>query len=158
MWSRPSQRGLALLFLLIAVAVLAVAMTAAQLLWSTEAREQRETQLLVVGDAYRRAIESYYFAIPGHPAYPQRVADLLADPRFPQVVRHLRQAYRDPLTGETLDRIHDPVSGGIMGVYSKAPGVPLKIANFPRQDAAFDGATSYAQWRFEFAPLDGHRR
>ncbi|MDE2343880.1 MAG: type II secretion system protein [Betaproteobacteria bacterium] len=148
-----SHQGFALLFALMLVGILAVGMTGAELVWSTEAKEQREAQLLDVGAQYRQAIRSYLFAVPGRPAYPQSVRDLLRDPRFPQVVRHLRQAYLDPMTGKPLQLIRDPVSHGIVGVYSAEPGSPLKVGSFPRDDAGFKGAKSYAQWRFVFEPL-----
>lgn len=147
------EQGFALLFALLMIAILAVGVTGAALVWSTEAKEQRETQLLFVGDQYRDAIRGYYFAIPGHPAYPQQIRDLLSDSRFPQAVRHLRQPYPDPMTGEPMQIIRDPVSRGIMGVYSKAPGAPLKIGRFAPVDESFTGATSYSEWQFVFAPL-----
>lgn len=147
------QQGFALLFALMLVGILAVGMTGAELVWSTEAKEQREVQLLDVGAQYRQAIRRYFFAVPGHPAYPQSVRDLLRDPRFPQMVRHLRQAYPDPMTGKPLQLIRDPVSHGIVGVYSAAPGQPLKVGGFPLDDAGFTGAKSYAQWRFVFEPF-----
>ncbi|MDA8383509.1 MAG: type II secretion system protein [Betaproteobacteria bacterium] len=146
--SPPHQRGFALLFAIMLVAILAVGATGATLLWSVRAKEERETQLLFVGNAYRNAIRDYYFAVPGHPAFPQRLQDLLRDPRFPQVVRHLRTLYPDPLTGQPMRVIRDPASHGIVGVYSAAPGRPLKVGNFPAHDAYFTGAKSYAQWRF----------
>ena len=147
------QQGFALLFALMLVGILAVGMTGAELVWSTEAKEQREVQLLDVGAQYRQAIRRYFFAVLGHPAYPQSVHALLRDPRFPQMVRHLRQAYPDPMTGKPLQLIRDPVSHGIVGVYSAAPGQPLKVGGFPLDDAGFTGAKSYAQWRFVFEPL-----
>ena len=153
-----TQRGFALLFVLILIGILAIGMTGAELVWSTEAKEQREAQLLYVGAQYRQAIRSYFFAVPGHPAYPQRLRDLLSDTRFPQAVRHLRQEYPDPMTGKPLQLIRDPVSHGIMGVYSAAPGQPLKVGGFPLGDAGFTGAKSYAQWRFVFAPLGIQQR
>ncbi|MDA8093420.1 MAG: type II secretion system protein [Betaproteobacteria bacterium] len=145
---KSPQRGFALLFAIMLVAILAVGATGAALLWSTRAKEERETQLLFVGNAYRNAIRDYYFAVPGHPAFPKHLRDLLRDPRFPQVVRHLRQLYPDPLTGQPMRVIRAPGGHGIVGVYSAAAGHPLKVANFPPQDAYFTGAKSYAQWRF----------
>ena len=153
-----TQQGFALLFALILVGILAMGMTGAELVWSTEAKEQREAQLLYVGAQYRRAIRSYFFAVPGHPAYPQRLRDLLSDPRFPQAVRSLREAYPYPMTGKPMQLIRDPVSHGIMGVYSAAPGQPLKVGGFPLGDAGFTGAKSYAQWRFVCAPLGIQQR
>ena len=53
----------------------------------------REAELLFRGQAYRRAIESYYRA---NGVYPRALEDLLKDPRFPSK-RHIRSLYPDPM-------------------------------------------------------------
>ena len=105
-----------------------------------------------MGDQYRRAVEDYYLRSPGPPHFPPNLQDLLQDPRFPNVVRHLREAYPDPVTGKPFELIRDPIDQGITGVYSGAPGEPLKAEGFPETDRNFTGVTSYADWRFEFVP------
>lgn len=152
MVSRNRQGGFGLLFALFLVAIIAVSLTATALLATTEMKRDRERQLLFVGDAYRRAIREYYLAVPGQQHYPPTLQDLIEDPRFPMPVRYLREIYPDPISGQPFQLIRDPLDHGIDGVYSPAPGQPLKIANFPEKDRTFTGATSYAQWRFEFAP------
>lgn len=147
------QRGFALLFVLIMVFILAVGITGAALVWSMEVKEEKETQLLFVGDQYRQAIRDYFFATPGHPAYPQHLEDLLKDPRFPQPVRHLRQLYPDPITGMSMLTMRDTESQGIIGVYSPAKGQPLKIKGFQPENEAFTDAASYSQWQFVFEPM-----
>lgn len=152
MVSRTSQQGFGLLFALFLVAIIAVSLTAMALLATTEMKRDRERQLLFVGDAYRRAIREYYLAVPGQQHYPPTLQDLVEDPRFPMPVRYLREIYPDPISGKPFVLIRDPLDHGIEGVYSPAKGEPLKIANFPEKDHTFTGATSYGQWKFEFAP------
>jgi hypothetical protein len=82
--------------------------------------------------------------------YPPSVQDMLEDSRFPNVVRHLRDA--DPVSGQPFELLRDPLDHGIEGVVSPARGEPLKIAHFPEADRAFTGAQHYSGWRFEFAP------
>ena len=85
------------------------------------------------------------------PRLPQSVDDLLEDHRRPNIVRHLRRAYRDPLTGGELALIRAPDAQGLVGVMSRATGRPFKIAGFLPEDEAFSGAASYADWRFVFS-------
>lgn len=156
---RPSsaQTGFSLLFVLFSIALLSITLTAASLVWSTELREQKERELLFVGQEYRNAIRSYYLMIPGRPEYPTSLQSLILDPRFPNTVRHLRKIYPDPLTGHALALVRDPQGGGIMGVYSNATGTPVKVAGFDLADGQFKNASSYAQWLFIFTPIDSKR-
>ena len=154
--SRPGgERGFGLLFGLFLVALVAVSLTATALLASTEAKRDRERELLFVGAQYRQAIRSYYYALPGRPAYPPTLQDLIEDPRFPMIVRHLRTLYPDPVSGRPFKVIRDPLDHGIEGVYSPSRAPPLKIAGFPPGDHAFTGARHYADWRFVFVPPSG---
>ena len=91
--------------------------------------------------------------MPGSQQYPQRLENLLADNRFPNVRRHLRRIYRDPMTGSTDWGLVRGPNGGIVGVYSTSTAQPLKTANFPKDYAAFAGAPSYRDW--VFAPGGG---
>lgn len=54
------------------VALVAINLTATALLASTEAKRDRERELLFVGAQYRRAIRRYYDAAPGIPPIPRR--------------------------------------------------------------------------------------
>ena len=147
------ERGFTLLWVLFLVVLLGIGLTALSQVWETEARREKEAQLLFVGNQFRRAIESYRDASPGPTRqYPARLTDLLADPRFPNIVRHLRKIYRDPITNGTdwgLVKRGD----GIVGVYSLADKRPLKTGSFPKADAEFAGQDSYRGWRF-VAPME----
>jgi type II secretory pathway pseudopilin PulG len=144
------QGGFTLLGILFLVAALGVGLAALGTLWETAGRREKETQLLFAGDQYRRAIASFWRASPaGQSRLPKSVEELLRDPRFPHVVRHLRRVYPDPVTGRPewgLVRRDD----GIAGVHSLSEAKPYKTAGFGKEYAAFEKASRYADWVFEF--------
>lgn len=149
--SRRREQGLVLLALLIMLILVGVAALAAGEVWSTTLKRERETELLFIGNQYRRAIEDYWKMSPGRRAYPPSVDVLLTDDRFPNPVHHLRKRFRDPMTdtGE-----FEPVmqSNGVMGIHSVSTDVPIKKAGFPPALAQFENAETYAQWQFIFVP------
>jgi type II secretory pathway pseudopilin PulG len=148
---KSAQSGFTYLYVLMLIALIGMGLAAAGTLWRTDAQRAREAELLFVGDQYRQAIRSYYELDPALPRLPQSIDDLLEDNRRPDVVRHLRRAYRDPLTGDELVPILAPDTQGIVGVVSQATGRPFKIAGFLPEDAAFSGAAGYVDWRFVFS-------
>lgn len=147
-----TQRGFSYLFVLMLIALIGLGLAAAGSLWQTDARRAREADLLFVGDQYRQAIRSYYELDPGQPKLPQTLDDLTGDNRRPAPVRHLRRAYRDPMTGREFVLIREPDTQGILGVHSAASGEPLKTAGFTAEYDAFTNAASYSEWRFVFTP------
>ncbi len=149
---KSAQSGFTYLLVLMLIALIGMGLAAAGTLWRTESQRGHEADLLFVGDQYRQAIRSYYELDPVQPRLPQTIDDLLEDNRRPNIVRHLRRAYRDPLTGGEFALIRDPETKGIVGVYSPAPGEPFKIEGFSMKDEAFKDAKSYAEWRFVFSP------
>lgn len=149
---KPAQSGFTYLYVLMLVALIGMGLAAAGTLWRTDALRAREAELLFVGSQYRQAIKSYYELDPAQPHLPQSIDNLLEDNRRPDIVRHLRRAYRDPLTGGELALIQAPDTQGIAGVVSLATGRPFKIAGFLPEDEAFTGASTYAEWRFVFMP------
>lgn len=153
-----AQRGFTYLGVLLAIALMGVALSAAGTLWSFSARRDRETRLLFVGDQYRSAIAQFYASGPGAHRYPQALEELVQDPRSPEPRRFLRKLYADPMTGQ-LDwtLLRDP-DGGIYGVASNASGAPLKRANFRSPDEKFSGAECYCDWKFEYVPARGTQR
>jgi type II secretory pathway pseudopilin PulG len=151
---KAAQSGFTYLYVLMLIALIGMGLAAAGTLWRTDAQRAREADLLFIGSQYRQAIRSYYALDPAQPRLPQSIGDLLQDNRRPDIVRHLRRAYRDPLTGGELALIRAPDSQGIVGVFSQATGRPFKIAGFSTEDEAFKGASTYADWRFVFSPSD----
>lgn len=132
---------------------------AARVLASSE-RAEREAELLFVGNQFRQAIGAYYSTSPGAPRYPEKLEDLLLDPRFPATRRHLRKIHVDPITGKAEWGLVRAPQGGIMGVHSLSEREPMKRANFDYADQGFeevakrvtDRAYSYREWQFVFLP------
>ncbi|MEW6679344.1 MAG: type II secretion system protein [Pseudomonadota bacterium] len=150
--SSSHQSGFTLLAVLFLVAALGIGLAALGTLWDTASRREKETQLLFVGDQYRRAIAAYYQASPGgQKRYPPTLQDLVKDNRFPQTKRHLRRLYPDPLTGKP-DWGLVMKEGGIAGIHSLSPQEPLKKAHFTQPNQAFEGAKSYTDWQFIAQP------
>lgn len=144
-----AQGGFTYLALMILVAILALATSATLTLGSIAQRRDAERRLLEVGDTYRRAIASYVNSSPGgNRSYPASLDDLLRDPRYPGVRRHLRQLYPDPITGKSEWGLIPAPGGGIMGVRSLSEAKPIKIAEFEAENESFEGKSRYADWAF----------
>lgn len=147
------EAGFTYLGLLILVAILALATSATLTLGSIVQRREAEQRLLEVGAAYRQAIASYLNSSPaGDRRYPGALAELLKDPRYPGVRRHLRQLYPDPITGKNEWGLVGAPGGGIMGVYSLSNAKPIKIAEFELANESFEEAVHYSQWVFIAGP------
>jgi type II secretory pathway pseudopilin PulG len=116
--------------------------------WETSARREKETELLFIGNQYRRAIGLFYEATPGGvKRYPRTLDDLVKDPRQPSTQRYLRRLFPDPITGKEWTAIRG-ADGGVQGVSSPSAEIPLKIAGFRVRDASFEGAQKYSDWKF----------
>lgn len=92
----PADRGYALAALLVGLAVMGIAMSAALPVWSQAARRERELELIFRGEQYARAIGLYQRVYAG--AYPPDI-DTLVEQRF------LRRRYRDPMVADGEFRI-----------------------------------------------------
>lgn len=152
---RGSQQGLAYLGLMFAIAIIGIMLGTVGVVWSAQIRRDKEAQLLFAGGQIRAAI-GHYYAESGR-GYPPVLADLLLDPRYPEVHRHLRRLYFDPMTNsQDWTLIYAP-GGGIMGVASGSKLQPIKQANFDLADASFEKAECYCDWQFVFSPRLGYR-
>jgi type II secretory pathway pseudopilin PulG len=153
----PLQHGFTYLGLLILVAIIGVASTASIQLGVVVQRRMAEEALLAIGMEFRNALVSYANATPaGLDRHPASIDDLLKDPRYPGVRRHLRQHYVDPLTGRDEWGItRAPNGGGIVGLYSLAGDKPIKIGNFEAPFQDFAEMTSYRGWVFSGQPTVG---
>jgi len=149
-----SQGGFTYLGLLFAVALLGIALSAVGIVWSAQIRREKESELLFVGAQIRTAIGRYYSETPsGAHGYPASLQDLLQDPRWPQVHRHLRRLYFDPMTGTQDWQLILAPEGGIMGVATSSMAMPMKRTNFLQADAAFDDAECVCDWQFVYRPF-----
>jgi type II secretory pathway pseudopilin PulG len=144
------QRGVTYLALLLAVALVSGVLAASAQLWSTVQRREREAQLLWVGEQYRRALAAY--AAAGDGRYPQRLEDLIEDPRSAAKRRHLRRLYQDPVTRSADWALLRDERGGIVALHSRSLAAPLKTGGFAPAQADFAGARRHADWVFAAAP------
>jgi type II secretory pathway pseudopilin PulG len=151
---RPArQRGFTYIVMLLAAALLGTLASRLAAAWSTDAKREREQQLLAVGAEFRVAIASYYQATPGpQKRLPESLDVLLSDDRFPKPMRHLRQIYVDPLTGKADWQLVLAPGGGVLGVHSASREVPLKRTGFQPAELAFEKAESFQDWQFVFVP------
>jgi type II secretory pathway pseudopilin PulG len=145
------QRGTILLTLLFLVVLLGLTAGLAGQALKDYVQREREDELLWRGQQYRQAIASYAKGQSGVQAYPSGLEDLLRDPRFPGVIRHLRRPYEDPMTGEPWELIRD---GGnrVIGVRSTSTLKPFRQDGFDRELETFKGKSSYREWEFVYLP------
>lgn len=134
---------------LAAVVIVGVVVEAARVTTWRVLRADREAELLFRGQAYRKAIQSYYQS---NGAFPRSLEDLLKDPRTASR-RHIRALYPDPMAKDEKQEWRLVRNGGgISGVASASTEEPLKQANFPLGLEKLTGAKSYSEWVFEYVP------
>lgn len=146
------DRGFTYLAVLALVVILSISMMAAQTYWSTTMQREREKELLFRGGQIRSAIESYYKSAPSSYGsfFPRRLDDLIRDPRFPGVKRHLRRLYKDPMTEHGNWGLVFGSYGGIKGVFSQSLEQPMKVENFKEENQKFVTKKSYKEWKFVY--------
>ena len=136
---------------LFVVVLIGLALSGASMIWQFQVQRQKEQQLLFIGNQYTQAIANYYHAAPGGiKHYPKTIAELLRDPRYPNIKRHLRKPWLDPFTMKSDWVLIRTRQGGIAGIFSLARGTPIKQARFGNEvlDRLLSGKTSYQQWKF----------
>jgi type II secretory pathway pseudopilin PulG len=134
------------MLLVMAASVCLVGAIMGSFLYNRAVRVEKENELIFRGLAYKEAIKSYYRASTGRKTYPERLEDLLDDPRFPNK-KHIRKIYSDPITGKDWQLIMGS-GGGIVGVASKSKMKPLKQKGFPTAMKDFEQALHYSDWQF----------
>ena len=150
--SESGQRGAILLLLLVMVVILGLATSLAGQTWRSTMQRAREAELLWRGQQYQQAIASYYAVKHGpQQMLPAKLENLLRDPRFPNVVRHLRKLYKDPMTGEDWELVTDPAER-VIGVRSSSDLEPFQQDGFPKELEKLQGKSSYSEWEFVFVP------
>ena len=145
--------GFTYIGLIVLLAILGLVGAAGMKTGSLMQRAAAEQELLEIGAAFSDALRSYAAATPkGQPQQPPNLEALLKDPRFPQVRRHLRKIFVDPLTGQAEWGIVT-VGGkaGVTGVYSLSPAKPLKVGNFDARFVNFDNKQRISDWKFTAA-------
>ncbi len=120
--ARRGQRGFTYLWVIAAIAVLAIGLLAVSEVWVTTARRQKLAELDWIGAQFTQAIGSYYYATPATDnAYPTSLQDLLEDPRYVTSHRHLREVYRNPFTGIPDWELVTSPDGRVRGVRTFVP-------------------------------------
>ena len=151
-----SSSGFTYIALLVAIIIIGISLGAAGKYWQNVMMREKEEELLFRGGQYRLAIERYFFSIPGRFQYPPDLDELLKDSRSAAGKRHLRQKYKDPITGEDFEVIRDQTKGNrITGVYSKSEKEPLRTTGFEEPYKEFEGKKKYNEWKFLFMPAQG---
>jgi type II secretory pathway pseudopilin PulG len=144
--------GFTFIGLLLIVALSGIALSIVGVVWHQQAQREQEKTLLFVGDAYRKAIGSYYENTPsGIKQFPTQLEELLIDKRYPVIKRHIRQLYPNPITpnqpwGLVLQQ------GRIIGVYADSEKKPIKKFGFSYPYEAFSEANTYSAWQFVYTP------
>ena len=145
------QRGYAMAALLVALAVMAVLMSAALPAWRHQAKRQTEIEYIWRAEQYARAVGLYRRKMAN--TFPPTV-DVLVQQRF------LRKKYKDPLSNDDFQLLYagnqqqqQPgarVQGGagIVGVTSKSKGTSIRV---------YKGRTNYAEWQVTFADVSAGR-
>jgi len=148
-----SQRGFTYLAILFWIMIVSASLSVGGVVWHTAQQREREQELLFIGDQFRRAIASFYYASPGIVRrYPTALSDLLKDPRFPNTRRHLRRVYLDPMTGEPNWGLIRGLDGGIIGVHSLSESKPIRTSFQSGPNKEFTGKQRYRDWVFVFLP------
>lgn len=143
--------GYTYLVVLVVVVVMGISAEATTRLTSTIIKRDKEQELLFRGQAYVKAIKSYYLAGKTVKTFPQSLGDLLKDPRYVNK-KHLRKLYVDPFTNQADWILIRNKLGGISGLASSSKKSSLKTANFPAGLELFEKALNYSQWHFEYNP------
>jgi type II secretory pathway pseudopilin PulG len=148
-----TNAGFTYIGLLIFVAMLGVVATASLGAGTSLQRHGAEAELLAIGLEFRAALKNYAEATPfGQPDAPKELAELLRDPRYPGVRRHLRRLYPDPLSGRAeWGVVRDP-GGRIVGIHSLSTTATLRRVEFPLGLESFQQARRHDEWVFALAP------
>jgi type II secretory pathway pseudopilin PulG len=152
MRGRAREGGFTYLGLVILVTVIGLVGAATLKIDSLLRRAAAEQELLEIGATFGAALRTYAEATPqGQPAQPPSLQELLKDPRFPGVRRHLRKIFVDPLTGKAEWGIVWANPGdrkGVLAVYSLSQAKPLKVANFDARFSGFENKQHISDWKF----------
>lgn len=157
-FSTRAQGGFTYLALMFLIAIIGLAAAASVQLGAISHRRDAEAQLIHTGQVYKLALGSYLENTPegmGPHTAPKRLEDLLRDPRFPFVKRHIRQLFADPITGKADWRLIYDEKGGIIGVFSRSKEKPIRVDNFPDEFFYFARKKTYSDWQFVYGvPCD----
>ena len=153
--TRDGERGFAMAALLVAMAVMAVVLSALLPVWHTLTVREKEAELMWRGQQYDRAIQLYRKknAAPGPPS-----VDALVQGRF------LRRKFKDPITNDDFALVGVnaavPAGPGTAQVAQPAIGFGQLVGGVRSKSKARsfrepDGATTYDKWTFSYVAWKG---
>lgn len=149
-----TTRGFAYIWVLLIVAFMGIGLVLGAEIYRTSTQRDKERELLSIGRQFRTALGRYHEAMlqAGRKEYPVNLEDLLHDKRTPELRRHLRKLFVDPMTAKEEWGVVR-VGGRIVGVRSLSEEAPIKQDGFEAEDAVFRGKTKYRDWVFTY-PAD----
>ena len=152
--SGKSHLGFAYVGVIVLVFIIGLAAAMTVKLGALQQRRNAEFDLLLTGAAFIEALGSYADASePGQPRSPNSLDELLRDPRFAGIRRHLRQIYVDPMTGKAeWGLVRSPENARIVGVYSLSNDQPIKLDNFSPGFEHFKNKSHINEWKFVVSP------
>lgn len=92
------ENGFVYLWALFTVVLAGIAIAGAGQMWQVKSQRDKEAELMFIGEEFRKAIMSYHNTTK---QYPSSLEELLKDSRSPNIKRHIRKIYVDPMTNTT---------------------------------------------------------
>ena len=150
---KTQQSGFAYLTLLATLAVMALVLTNASTSQSQQAKRERETQLMFIGEQFYNALASYYADSQDQTKrYPTKLEQLLIDERGIKPKHHLRQIFQDPMTKTSEWGLVLNTQKQIIGVFSLSEEVLLRT-KLPEYAAIQTSKTAtYKDVKFIYRP------
>ncbi|HEY7130119.1 MAG TPA: type II secretion system protein [Nitrospira sp.] len=143
-----NERGITYLFLMFAIVLIGLSITASARQWKAMVQRELEADLLSKGIEIQNALALYSATMKAGRVttveiYPQSLAELTRLPK-----PFLRKAYADPMSHGDWEYVRSP-TGGIMGVRSRSRATPFKKHDFPQAVRHLEGRPSYFDWIFQ---------
>ena len=147
---QAGQRGYAMAAVLVAIALMAIVMTALLPAWRQQVQREKEAELAFRGEQYARAILLFRRKYNG--ASPPTV-EALVDGRF------LRKKFKDPITGDDFQILYAGQQPGQQGQQGRGgqpsqpqgPGVGIVSVISKSKEPSiriYRGAATYNTWQF----------
>ncbi|MFV5440455.1 type II secretion system protein [Acinetobacter oleivorans] len=146
--TRSSQQGAIYIWMLLSLLFLSLGIGQWSINYATLKQREKEEELLKIGLMYRNAIYQYYQNSPGGVKnYPEKLEDLLRDPRYLEVKRYLRKLEKDPMTSKDFLIIKNS-ENQIIGIYSSSLQKTIKKTGFLPSLQKFEKVERYQDWKF----------
>ncbi|WPP58346.1 type II secretion system protein [Acinetobacter pittii] len=146
--TRSSQQGAIYIWMLLSLLFLSLGVGQWSINYATLKQREKEEELLKIGLMYRKAIYQYYQSSPGGvKTYPEKLEDLLRDPRYLEVKRYLRKLEKDPMTSKDFLIIKNS-ENQIIGIYSSSSKKTIKKSGFLPSLEKFEKVEKYQDWKF----------